>query len=447
MIIKNYDELGVTRMRQDMLAIIEAGFEFISPENLMTATVKYNKEFNSVIVQNKSFDLFRGRIFVIGGGKAGGFMAQTFEKIVGPENITAGAINCVEGDYHTQKIEITVAGHPLPDKRGVDGVEKMMALKEKYDIGEKDLVVCLISGGASSLLTSPVSSFDLKAMQDTTEMLINSGADINEINIVRKHLSRIKGGRLAEYFSPAKVLSIIISDVPGNSLNTIASGLTVADPSTFADALNVLTKYNLVEKLPPDIKNYIVKGSEGKEDESPKSLTNAFNYIIGDSAAALEAMALKAKSLGFKPIIVTTNLIGDPIDAAANLADEIINGNFEGYDMLLLAGEITPKIPEIHGKGGRNMHFAALNLLALSDYEKEWVMASFNSDGRDYIEDAAGALVGRHTFLMAKEAGIDIVKYIKEFDTYNLFKKIGNSLIKTGPTGTNVGDIMMYYIK
>jgi glycerate-2-kinase len=398
-------------------------------------------------VHNTAYDLFRGRIFVIGGGKAAGYMAEAFEKIVGPENITAGVVNCTEGDYKTKKIELIEAGHPLPDKRGAKGVEKMLALKDKYEINEKDLVVCLLSGGGSALMPSPSSKFDLTEKQMVTQMLIKSGADINEVNAIRKHLSKVKGGRLANYFNPTKVLSIIISDVAGNNLETIASGPTIADPSTFANAYAVLEKYNLLEKIPSSIKDYIIGGCEGKEDESPKTITNASNYIIGDSAVALEAMTLKAKTLNFKPIIVDTNIIGEPSAAAAKIADAIKSGSFEGYQVLLFAGETTPAIPEKHGDGGRNQHFSALSALVLQELSGDWVMASINSDGIDFSRDAAGALIDNNFFLLASQQGVNINNYIDNFDSHGLFKKIGNNLITTGPTGTNVGDLMVYIIK
>jgi glycerate 2-kinase len=447
MIIKNYKELATTESRKNILDIIEAGLESVSPEKLMRNTVKYNLEFNSVIVHNTSYDLFRGRIFVIGGGKAAGYMAEAFEKIVGPQNITAGVVNCTEGDYNTKKIELVEAGHPLPDKRGVKGVEKMLALKDKFNIGEKDLVVCLLSGGASALMPSSVSNFDLTENQMVTQKLIQSGADINEINIIRKHLSKVKGGRLANYFNPTKVLSIIISDVAGNNLETIASGPTVADHSTFSDAYEVLKKFNLLEKIPDTIKAYIIRGCEGKEEESPKIISNANNYIIGDSAVALEAMALKAKSLNYKPIIVDTNIIGEPQIAAEKIAQDIKSGNYEGYQVLLFAGETTPSIPEKHGTGGRNQHFSALSLVALNDLNTDWIMASINSDGIDFTRDAAGALVDKSSCLLAEKIGINIDNYINNFDSYNLYKKLGNNLITTGLTGTNVGDLMIYVIK
>jgi len=447
MFIKNYRELGTSKLRKDLLDIIEAGLKQVSPDNLMKTTVKYDREFNSVIVQNTSFDLFRGRIFVIGGGKAAGYMAESFEDIVGAANITAGAVNCIEGKYQTKKIKLTVAGHPLPDDRGVAGVEKMLTLKEKYGINEKDLVVCLLSGGGSALMSSPASPFSIKNQQAVTEMLMRSGASINETNVVRKHLSKIKGGRLAKFFEPAKVLSIIISDVASNNLETIASGPTVADSSIFAEAYSVLKKYNLLDKVPAAIKDHIVKGCQGQEEETPKTLTNAYNFIIGDSAVALEAMARTAKSLGYKPIIVDTNVVGDPAEASSVISQKISQGEFEGYQTLLFAGETTPSIPISHGQGGRNQHFTALNLINLDNLKKEWITASINSDGVDYTEDAAGALVDNNSMLVASRLGLDVEGYIKNFNTNELFNKMGSNLITTGQTGTNVGDLLVYIIK
>lgn len=447
MIIKNYNQLATSKLRRDLLGIIEAGLEKVSPGNLMKMAVKYDREFNGLIVNHTPFNLFRGRIFVIGGGKAAGAMAESFENIVGADNITAGAVNCLAGEYSTKKIKLTVAGHPLPDDRGVAGVEKMLALKDKYNIGEKDLVVCLLSGGGSALMSSPVSQFSIKDQRVATEMLIKSGANIKEINIVRKHLSKIKGGQLAKFFEPAPVLSIIISDVVGDKPDTIASGPTEADLSTFAEAYAILEKYNLLDKVPASIKEHLVRGCRGEEEETPKKLTNAYNFIIGDSAIALEAMTRAAKSFGYSPIIVDTHIVGDPAEVSLAIAKKFIQGDFEGYNVMLFAGEMTPIVPEGHGRGGRNQHFTALNMLTLKDLTNDWGMASFSSDGVDYIAETAGAIIDNKSLITVNQLGLDINKYIKSFDTYHLFEKMGSNLITTGQTGTNVGDLFIYIIK
>ena len=304
-IIANKKELSITPLRAKVLDIIEAGIFKVLPTTIMKHTVKFNPSTKILSILNKDFDISKGRIFVTGGGKASGLMAQTLEEIIGPENITGGYVNCIDKNYKTSKIEITRTSHPTPDQAGVFGVEQMLSLKDQYSINEKDLVICLISGGGSALMPSPVEGISLADKQRINDLLIVGGPTIQEINTVRKHLSRIKGGRMGKFFFPAPVVSLIISDVVGNNLDAIASGPTVPDPTTFSDALDVLTKYNLLAEAPESIVAYLEKGCAGEHEETPKKIDNCHNFIIGDNRAALEAMVLKAKGLGFNPYIVT----------------------------------------------------------------------------------------------------------------------------------------------
>jgi len=444
--IKNYKKIAVTELRKQALEIIEAGIKKAHPGFLIEAGVRYNRNFNSLTVQNKTYDILRGRIFVVGGGKAAGLMAQALEKIIGADNITAGIVNCHSDDYKLEKIEIIQAGHPLPDRKGVKGVDKILDLKDEYEISEKDLVICLISGGGSALMPGPVEAVSLKDEQAVTQLLLESGADIREINAVRKHLSRVKGGRLGRHFQPAQVVSLILSDVADNNLNVIASGLTVPDPTTFKDAQTILVKYNLLEEIPPKVKKYIGRGCDGQEGESPKKLNNCDNYIIGDINTALEAMAGKAKTLGLKPIIISAAITGLPEVVGKRISQEIASGEYQNYNTLIFGGETTPGLPKAHGQGGRNQHLAAVSMLAMRDYKKEWVMASVGTDGADYLSEVAGAIVDNNTLKVARQKGLEVEDYINSYDTFNLFKELGSSLIVIGDTGTNVGDVMVYIL-
>lgn len=446
-IIKNYEKIATSKQREAALSIIKAGLLKVCPFTAMDEKILYRSDFNTVIIQNNSYDLLSGRIFVIGGGKANGQMAEALEEIIGADNITDGVVNCIDSEAKTKKIKIIKAGHPLPDKRGIKGVEKMLELKEKYKIGKKDLVICLISGGGSALMPAPVDSVSLDDNQKVTRLLMNSGADIQEINSVRKHISKIKGGQLAAHFFPAKVVSIIISDVIRNRLDTIASGPTVPDKTTFKDAYGVLSKYKLLDKVPVSIKNHILAGCEDNAQETPKELINAENYIIADSGMALGAMAYQAKTLGLKPLIASTEIIGDPATAATEIANDIVKGEYEGYDVLLCAGETTPTLPLKHGKGGRNQHFAATSILALQNYKAKWTMAAIASDGVDYVNKIAGALVDDTTLQIANSEKVDPGKYLRNYDSFTFFKKVGDCLIEAGPTGTNVGDLFVYILK
>jgi glycerate 2-kinase len=444
MLIKNYNQLATNKMRKEVLDIIEAGIEAVEPNRMFTSALSYNEDFNSIRIFNKSYDMMRGRIFVIGGGKASGAMAEAFEKIVGPEKITAGVVACKDTGRRTKKIKLYKAGHPFPDWRSVWTCRRMLGLKKKYGINEKDLVVCLMSGGASALLASPVEAVNLSDKQKAARLLLGSGANIGEVNIVRKHLSKIKGGQLANFFAPAKILTLVISDVSGDKLEVIGSGPTVPDPTTFKDALFVLEKYRLIDKVPSRVRDYIKLGSKGGALETPKSLDNADNYIIGNNLFSLEAMSHKAISSGLKPIIVGNDIGGEPNVTAYKIVRHIMQSRFEGYDVLLYAGETNPTLPEKYGQGGRNQQFAAASMLALGHLKRRWAMASISSDGIDFDMNVAGALVDSDSYQKTLGRGIDIAPFVRSYNTYNLFKKMGNSLVHTGNTGTNVADLIVY---
>jgi glycerate 2-kinase len=450
MIIKNRRELATTESRDRILPIIEAGIKRVLPTNIMRTAVSYDAVGQIIGIKDNSFTLSEtSRVFVIGGGKASGLMAQALESIIGVANITAGVVNFKGGQVRTQKIKTVIAGHPTPDQRGISGVKEMLALKSRYKIGKNDTVICLLSGGGSALMPYPVNVVSLSDKQKITELLIGSGAKIDEINTVRKHLSRVKGGQLGDFYAPARVISLIISDVIGNDLATIASGPTTPDPSTFADAYDILRKYNLVTKAPKSVIDFIKKGQKGKAPETPKTpktLSNCLNYIIGDNTLALEAMAAKAKELGFSPHIITSQQTGDTAKVARSRAREILKGKYAGYNLLLIGSETTIKLPSKAGRGGRNQHYAAVSLLAMAEYPGRWLVASVGSDGSDFIPDVAGAIVDKGSLETAKDKKLDIESYIARCDSHTLLEKLGNSLIVTGDTGTNVGDVIVYLV-
>jgi glycerate 2-kinase len=410
----------------------------------MSSAVSYDIAGRTIKVKGNTFSIATGRIFVIGGGKAAGLMAEALEKIIDAENIVDGVVNYKGGSVKTQKIKAVTAGHPLPDQRGVDGVKDMLALKHRYSIGEGDIIMCLISGGGSALLPCPVAGVSLSDKQKVTELLLGSGAEIDEINIVRKHLSQIKGGRLGEFYTPATVISLILSDVIGNDLSTIASAPTFPDPSTFSGALDVLRRYGLLNKSPKSVTDRLNKGVCGKVIETPKTLDNCYNYIIGDNRLALAAMADKASEMGLKPHIISPCQKGDAATAARLRAKEVLGDKYAEYNALLIGGETTVKLPKQAGKGGRNQHYAAVSMLAMTPHPGRWLVASVGTDGSDFLPDVAGAMVDQDSPVTARGRGADVKAYIESFDSNTLLDKIGNSLIVTGDTGTNVGDVILY---
>jgi glycerate 2-kinase len=445
-IIKNREELLTSGQRARAIELIEAGISRVLPSNLMRASVKYNHSGKRLSVNGQSYDLSRGRVFVVGGGKASGSMAVELEEIMGPESITAGIVNCKSGTDKAGKIRVVSAGHPVPDAAGVQSVREMLSMKARYGIGKGDLVVNLISGGGSSLLPCPVNGVTLEDKQVITQLLLMCGADIKEINTVRKHLSLIKGGGLAGFYAPARVISLIISDVVGDDLDVIASGPAVPDPSTYQDALKVLQKYHILDKTPQGAVDFIRRGCMGLEAETPKRLRNCTNHLIGNNRMALEAMAEKAKDVGIKPCIITSEMRGDTSEYAYSMAAKVKEGRYKGFGALLIGGETTPTLPEHTGKGGRNQHYAAVSMLAMQGYSPPWLVASAGTDGSDYLPDVSGAMVDDRSLAAARAAGLDAADYIGTFDSNTLFTRMGRSLIVTGPTGTNVSDVLLYLL-
>ncbi len=446
MIIKNREELITSGQRARAIDLIEAGISRVLPSNLMRASVKYNHSRKLLSVNSQKYDLSKGRVFIAGGGKASGSMAAELEEIMGPASITAGIVNCKSGTAGLQKIKIISAGHPVPDTAGVQGVREMLAMKDCYDIGKGDLVISLISGGGSALLPYPVNGVTLEDKQLITQLLLRCGADIKEINTVRRHLSLIKGGGLAGFFAPARIVALIISDVVGDDLEVIASGPAVPDPSTYQDAFGVLEKYDLLEKAPQRVVDFIRRGCMGLEAETPKRLRNCTNHLIGNNRMALEAMAEKARDLGIKPCIITSEMRGDTSEYACSMAAKVKEGQYKGFGALLIGGETTPTLPENAGKGGRNQHYTAVSMLAMQGYSSSWLVASAGTDGSDYLPDVAGAIVDERSLATAQAADLDVADYIGRFDSNTLFIRMGRSLIMTGPTGTNVSDVLVYLL-
>ncbi len=447
MIIKNRAELATTPARAQALDIIEAGIARVLPENVMRSAISYEAAKRRLTVNGQSFDL-TGRVFVIGGGKASAAMARTLEEIIGVDAITAGVVTTKYGDGgpFPQRIQVVPAAHPVPDQSGVNAVNRMLALKASYSSVPGDMVICLLSGGGSALLPAPADGISLADKQRVTELLVASGADIGEINVVRKHLSKTKGGRLGRFFAPATVVSLVLSDVIGDDLSVIASGPTYPDPSSYADALAVLRRQGLVEKAPARVIALLEKGAQGRLEENPRTLDNCHNFVIGNNSLALAAMADRAAGLGLKPIVVTAAQSGDTTAAAYQRAREIITGKYARHNAILLGGETTPTLPPHAGKGGRNQHFAAASLLAMGEYPRPWLVASVGTDGSDFLPDVAGAIVDRDTLERLRRKGIDVQSSVDRFDSYNLLKAAGNALVLTGSTGTNVGDVIVYIV-
>lgn len=390
------------------------------------------------------------RLLIIGFGKASCPMAKAVEDDF-IDIIHAGAVVTKYGHTNNapQKILVFEGGHPVPDENGVKGTRHIMQLLNDTD--KNTLLVCLISGGGSALLVSPYEGLSLEEKQKTTQLLLASGATIHELNTVRKHISAVKGGRLAEHAYPARIISLILSDVIGDDLDVIASGPTAPDNSTYQDAMAVLEKYRIDDKIPPAVLQVIHKGISGIIPETPKEKEEFFisvdNMIIGSNRIALQAAKARAESLGFETHIISDAVSGEARDVARWLAQKAIETKIQASQknpVCLISGGETTVTVKGNGLGGRNMEFALSFALEIEDTDGI-TLISAGTDGTDGPTDAAGAIVDGNTISEARTAGLDPAVYLENNDSYHFFKKTGGLLI-TGPTGTNVMDLQIVLI-
>jgi len=436
----------------EIMAIINAALKAVDPAEAIRKVVK--KEGNDLIVAGKAYNLEKyRRVIVIGGGKAGAPMAAAVEEILG-ERIAKGWVNVKEGyilEPSPTRITINQAGHPTPNESGLEGARKILELA--LEAKEEDLVITLISGGGSALMPLPAEGITLEDKKIATSLLLKCGATINEINALRKHISALKGGQLAKAAYPATVISLILSDVIGSPLDTIASGPTAPDSTTFSDAWKVLEKYDLLTEMPPRIVERIKRGMEGEIPETPKPGDRIFervqNVIIGDNYIAATAALEEAKKLGYNAMLLTTFLEGEAREVAKAVAALGKEVAFRGIPIpppacLILGGETTVTIKG-KGKGGRNQELALAAAIALEGWERVTVV-TLATDGTDGPTDAAGAIVDGTTTRKAAERGLSPLAYLQNNDSYTFFQALGDLLI-TGPTNTNVNDLVFVFVK
>lgn len=404
------------------------------------------------------FDLkgFR-RIIVIGAGKGASPMARAVEDILG-NRIDQGIIVVKYGHAEPlRKIVQKEAAHPLPDEAGLHATAEITGLLKKA--GEETLVICLLSGGASSLLVAPADGITLDDKRAMTELLLSAGADIQELNSVRKHLSAVKGGRLAEIAYPATIMSVILSDVIGDRLDVIASGPTVPDSTGFRDALNVIHRYSLERKIPNGVFSLLHLGVAGVIPDTPKQgavfFQKASNIIVGNIRQSIEAACVRAMELGLNPRLLTSELQGEAKDAARSLASEAnkIRSTMRPGDdprCLLSGGETTVTVRG-KGAGGRNQELALAFALEIEGRDGISLLSA-GTDGTDGPTDAAGAVVDGTTAANARQRGMDPGEYLANNDSYTFFRKLdeltgGKAQLMTGPTGTNVMDVQVILVE
>lgn len=414
-------------LRRDAKSILTAALVAADPTNAVGQALRNRAD----------LDQYR-RIFVVGAGKASGTMALAAEQYLG-HRISGGCVNVKDGDRtRTRNIELRKCGHPVPDERGLAGAKRISEICSQAADG--DLVLCLISGGASALMPAPAPSITLAEKQETTRLLLACGASIHEINTIRKHISAVKGGQLARLAAPARVLSLILSDVVGDDLATIASGLTAPDTTTFADAMAIMEKYDLRTRMPRRVSERLETGGQ----ETPKPGDPIFDYVenivIGSNQKSLEAAAKAAKELHYHPLILSSFIEGETRDVArmhAAIARQVrAYGQPAASPACLISGGETTVTIRGEGKGGRNQEFvlaAAIDIAGTGNM----VVLSAGTDGTDGPTDAAGAIADGDSVARSTRSAAEA---LESNDSYVFFEELGD-LIITGATGTNVMDL------
>ena len=437
-------------IRADLERIARAALAAVTPEGCLRRALRLQGDRLAVAGQTYDLSLVR-RLLVVGFGKASARMAAALEDIL-EERITAGLVVTADGyRVPTRRVEVAEAAHPVPDARGLAAARRITELVSGAKEG--DLVIVLISGGGSALFTLPAEGITLEDLMRTNELLLRSGAKIQELNAVRKHLSRVKGGQLARLAAPAQVLSLILSDVPGDPLDSIASGPTAPDPTTFQDAARILKRYGLWDKVPLGVRARIEAGLEEKVPDTPKPGDPVFgrvqNVIVSSGRTAAEAAAEEGEKLGYRALILTTTLEGEAREVAkvfSALARELVRFRrpLPPPALLIAAGETTVTVRG-DGSGGRNQELALAAALGIQGLPGVALM-SLGTDGRDGPTDAAGGLVDGDTITRLEAAGVDPEEALVQNDSYHALRAAGDLLV-IGPTGTNVADLVLLGVR
>jgi hydroxypyruvate reductase len=441
--------------------IFQAGVRRVDPERMITDCLRLAGSTLTAETETAraELDLNRfERIVVAGAGKAGAKLALGLEAVLG-ERITEGLVSVKYG--HTErlkKIRLIEAGHPVPDAMSVEAARRIAALVSGLD--EKTLVITLVSGGGSALLTLPYQDGDhhltLEDIRETTRLLLECGAPIQDINCIRKHTSGISGGRFAAALGSATCLTLILSDVVGDRLESIASGLTAPDPMSFGDAMAILEKFGIRNRIPKSVRRLIEAGVAGKVKDTPKPGDPSFkrlqNVLIGANTHALGAACRKAAELGYRTVSLTSQMVGESREVAkalAAIAKDVVRADLLAAKpaCILVGGETTVTIRG-KGKGGRNQEMVLAFLQEMEEDPEAFKGVSFLSagtDGNDGPTDAAGAFASLEVLAGARKAGLSIRSHLDNNDSYTFFDSIG-ALFKTGPTNTNVCDLQVLIV-
>lgn len=428
------------RFRTDALDLFYTAIDAVRPDRLIAERLHLDGDILHLPDHRIDLSPYR-RLIVLGFGKAAARMAAALETLLG-ERISGGLVITSYGNETScDRVAVREAAHPVPDDAGLAATEELLALAR--DAGADDLVICLVSGGGSALLEAPVAGVSPGDLQETARVLLGCGAAIAEINTIRKHLSRVKGGRLAEAIAPAAGLSLILSDVIGDPVDAIASGPTAPDPTTFADCAAIVERYGIGERLPEAVRAHLAAGARGDIPDTPADEAGVAgrvtNVILGGNTLALSAMKAEAEARGYGVKILTDRLSGEARDQGERLATALLEDRSRRPTCWLFGGETTVTVRG-HGTGGRNQEFVLAALLALEWSGIRWVVLSGGTDGVDGPTDAAGAIATPETWDVARRSGLDPRRYLERNDSHSFFEAV-DGLVRTGPTGTNVMDV------
>lgn len=439
------------RLRSVAAQLQQAALEAVEPAEAVYRVL--TRVGNSILVNDRAYDLGQyDRILIVGAGKASIPMADAVAEVL-RDRLTGGVV--ITKYQHTDRslhssLRVHEAGHPVPDQNSINGARDMQ--DRLRDLTARDLVFCVLSGGASALMTMPAENISLEDLQATTKLLLRAGASIDQVNAVRKHLDLIKGGGLARLAGEAALISLVLSDVVGDDLSVIASGPTAPDRSTFADAWRVIDRYGLIDQLPQSARNRLELGKSNRIADTPKPgdplFANDQIVIVGSNRLAAEAAETLAKKLNFNTLLFSTFVQGEAREVAkvaAALAKEIIASErpVKRPACIIWGGETTVTVKG-QGKGGRNQELALAAAIAIDSLPNVLIEA-LGTDGTDGPTDAAGAIATGETLSRARDLNLDARTYLANNDAYHFFQPL-NDLIITGPTGTNVNDLLFLLI-
>jgi glycerate-2-kinase len=440
--------LPASPVRSDLSRILESAINAVDPYAALSAHVSLQG--HTLRADRRVYDLRRvGRVVVVGAGKAAVPMAHALVKVLGRR--LEGGLVAAPGKKAlpaVSNIQVVTAGHPIPDRSGLGAARRVMDLARSLEAN--DLLIVLLSGGASSLLPLPAEGLTLQDKQRTTSLLLRSGATITEVNTVRKHLSAIKGGRLAQA-TRAQVLTLVLSDVGGDTLGTIGSGPTAPDPTTFRDAVRIIREHGLWQRMPVRARIHLVEGLAGWQEETPSSRSRIFtrvdHVIIGNNRMAVEAAAQAAHKLKYEIVILDEFLTGEAAQVGNRMGTlgHALQGAHLRRRLALIAGGELTVTANGKGQGGRAQEFALAGALSLQGTSGV-CLAGMGTDGRDGPTDSAGAVVDGGTVARGKRKGYDAARYLARNDSYRFFKHVGGH-IKTGLTGTNVNDLYLMLVR